>query len=87
MWDLYFQSRQFPKGTEVMMTAINISDMIKVVEEHGLVPVPVDIDPYTMAPTLFFIDAATTEKTKVCLFAYLFGVTYDIAPYVEFLES
>lgn len=52
MWDIYFQSRQFPKGSEIMMTAINISDMIKVVEEHGLVPIPVDIDPYTMAPTL-----------------------------------
>jgi dTDP-4-amino-4,6-dideoxygalactose transaminase len=35
-----------------MMTAINIGDMVKIVEEHGLVPVPVDLDPYTMAPTL-----------------------------------
>ena len=51
-WDLYFQCRKFPAGTEVMMTAINIGDMVKIVEEHGLIPVPVDLDPYTMAPTL-----------------------------------
>lgn len=50
--DLYFQSRQFPKGSEIIMTGINIGDMIKIIEEHGLVPIPVDLDPYTMAPQL-----------------------------------
>jgi hypothetical protein len=37
-----------------VMTAINIPDMIKVIREHGLVPVPVDIDPHTLvrAPCL-----------------------------------
>jgi dTDP-4-amino-4,6-dideoxygalactose transaminase len=69
------------------MTAINIGDMYKVVEEHGLVPVPVDLDPYTMAPTLESVKAATTEKTRVCLFAFLFGITYDISPYADFLNS
>jgi len=67
------------------MTAMNISDMIKIVEEHGLIPVPVDIDPFTMAPTLTAIKAATTEKTKVCLFAYLWGITYDISPFTNYL--
>ena len=71
----------------MLMTAINIGDMYKVVEEHGLVPVPVDLDPYTMAPTLESVKAATTEKTKVCLFAFLFGITYDIAPYADYLNS
>lgn len=51
-WDLYFQCRKFPPGTEVLMTAINIGDMVRIVEEHGLIPVPVDLDPYTMAPKL-----------------------------------
>ena len=69
------------------MTAINIGDMYKVVEEHGLVPVPVDLDPYTMAPTLESVKAATTERTRVCLFAFLFGITYDISPYADFLNS
>ena len=69
------------------MTAININDMTRIVEEHGLVPVPVDLDPYTMAPKLDQIIAATSEKTKVCLFAYLFGITYDLTPFVEFLKG
>jgi perosamine synthetase len=69
------------------MTAINIGDMYKVVEEHGLIPVPVDIDPYTMAPKLESIKAAVTDKTRVILFAFLFGITYDVAPYADFLDS
>jgi len=60
------------------MTGINIGDMIQIIKDHGLVPIPVDLDLYTMAPSLEQIKAATTEKTKVCLFAYLYGITYDI---------
>lgn len=70
-----------------MMTAINIGDMYKIVEAHGLIPVPVDLDPYTMQPTLDLVKAAVTEKTKVCLFAFIWGITYDIAPYSDFLHS
>lgn len=32
------------------MTAVNLPDMVQMVREHGLVPVPLDIDPRTMAP-------------------------------------
>lgn len=67
------------------MTGINIGDMIQIIKDHGLVPIPVDLDLYTMAPSLEQIKAATTEKTKVCLFAYLYGITYDIQPYANFL--
>ena len=31
-----------------MMTAINIGDMYKIVESYGLIPIPVDLYPYTM---------------------------------------
>lgn len=60
------------------MTALNIPDMVRIVEDHGLVPVPVDVDPYTLAPTVEAVKAATTDKTKAIVFAYIFGVTYDI---------
>lgn len=32
------------------MTAVNLPDMVQMVREHGLVPVPLDINPLTMAP-------------------------------------
>lgn len=31
------------------MTAINIPDMVTIAKKHGLVPVPLDINPETMA--------------------------------------
>lgn len=32
------------------MTAVNIPDMITIVKKHGLVAVPLDLNPETMAP-------------------------------------
>ena len=32
-----------PIGSEVVMTAVNIPDMVKMIRAHGLIPVPVDI--------------------------------------------
>jgi dTDP-4-amino-4,6-dideoxygalactose transaminase len=61
--------------------------MIKIVEEYGLVPVPVDIEPYTMMPTLDAIKAATTSKTVVCLFAFIWGITYDVSQFAKYLHS
>jgi len=51
-FDLYLQARNFPKGSEIIMTGINIGDMIQIIKDHGLVPIPVDLDLYTMAPSL-----------------------------------
>ena len=84
-FDLYLQARNFPKGSEIIMTGINIGDMIQIIKDHGLVPIPVDLDLYTMAPSLEQIQAATTPQTKACLFAYLYGITYDIQPYAQYL--
>ena len=32
------------------MTGINIPDMVTLVKSHGLIPVPIDVDPETMYP-------------------------------------
>lgn len=34
------------------MTGVTIPDMVKIVKRHGLVPVPLDIDPETLAPSM-----------------------------------
>lgn len=44
------QSRKYPKGSEVIMTGVNIPDMYQIVLEHGLIPVPLEINPETMEP-------------------------------------
>lgn len=61
--------------------------MTRIAEEHGLVCIPVDLDPDTMQPIFDQIKAAASERTVAMIFAYLNGVTYDLAPYAEFLKS
>lgn len=61
----YLKARNFPKGSEILMTGINIPDMIKIVEIHGLIPVPVDFNIDTMAPNNFEdLKRLTTSKVR-----------------------
>jgi perosamine synthetase len=63
--NLTFQARKYPKGSEVVMMGINIPDMVQIIKEHGLVPVPVDYDIETMSPKSFDeIKEAITDKVS-----------------------
>jgi perosamine synthetase len=87
MLDLYLSVRKFPAGSEIIMTGINIPDMVQIMKEHKIKIVPVDLDFATMQPSVNDIRKAISPNTKACLFAFIFGVTYDIAPYAEILNS
>lgn len=87
MLDLYLQVRNFPPGSEIIMTGVNIPDMLKIMEEHKIVVVPVDLDIATMSPTVADVKKAIGPKTKAMLFSFIFGVTYDIAPFAETLQA
>lgn len=49
-FDLYLKSLELPRGSLVVCSALTIPDMVSIFEEHGLVPLPVDLDPDTLAP-------------------------------------
>lgn len=49
-FDLYLKALELPRGSLVVCSALTIPDMVTIFEEHGLVPVPVDLDPDTLAP-------------------------------------
>jgi dTDP-4-amino-4,6-dideoxygalactose transaminase len=57
--------------------------MWRVVERHGLVPVPVDVDPHTLAPRPGAWKAAATERTKLAILAHLFGTRVSLEPLAE----
>ncbi|MFN0060699.1 MAG: DegT/DnrJ/EryC1/StrS family aminotransferase [Planctomycetota bacterium] len=84
--DLYLAARAWPPGSEVLVTALNIPDMAKVIEAHGLVVVPVDLDPATLAPHSGVLDRLRTERTRAILVAHLFGGQTPLASVVEFAE-
>jgi perosamine synthetase len=50
------------------------------VRHHQLVPVPIDIDPATLAPRLEAIEAAITPRTRAVVIAHLFGSRVPLDP-------
>ena len=43
-FDLAPRAIQLPVGSEVLLSALTVPDMVRIVHLHGLVPVPVDTD-------------------------------------------
>ncbi|NCT70130.1 MAG: DegT/DnrJ/EryC1/StrS aminotransferase family protein [Xanthomonadaceae bacterium] len=72
-FDLVLQQLALPAGSEVLVSAVTIRDMVAIIERHGLRPVPVDIDPSTCAPDIDALEAAITPNSRVLLVAHLFG--------------
>lgn len=84
-FDLLLQALQLPPGSEVLMTAINIPDMVEIVKQNGLVPVPVDLDLATMGPKK--LEAYLSPRTKLLVVAHLFGVVVDLKPIAAFCRT
>lgn len=48
------------------MMGVNIPDMIQIIKEHGLIPVPVDYNIDTMTPNNWDdVKALTTDKVRI----------------------
>src|SRR5262249_41100870 len=54
-------------------SALNIPHMSAIIRHHGLVPVPADLDPHTLAPDLGALTRAITQRTRAVLIAQLYG--------------
>ncbi len=63
------------------------SDMVRIVKHHGLVPVPVDLDFETLAPTIESLDGLRTEHTRLIVIAPLFGASIPMEPIVKFARE
>jgi len=81
-FDLLLSAFDLPVGSEVLVSAVTIPDMVAILRKHGLVPVPVDLDPATLAPRLDLLDKLVTSRSRALLVAHLFGGRQDLAPLV-----
>lgn len=81
--ECYLEQLALPRGSEVLVSALTIPDMWRVIERHGLVPVPVDIDARTLAPKMEALLRAASSKTRVLLVAHLFGTRFDVEPFAR----
>ena len=77
---LLLAALDLPRGSEVMFSAVTHPDMPRIAAHHGLVPVPVDLDPDTLSPTPAAVARAITAQTRIFVVAHLFGGRVDLAP-------
>ena len=82
-FDLLLRSLNLPKGSEVICSAVTIKDMIKIIQLHGLIPVPVDLMSDNLEMRTDLLKEAITPKTKLILVAHIFG---SITPLDEVIE-
>jgi perosamine synthetase len=73
-------------GDEVLVSAVTHPDMVRIIEAHGLVAVPVDLDIATLAPRLELAERLVTPRTRALLIAHLFGSRLDLATFAAFAK-
>lgn len=79
-FDALLSVLDLPRGSEVLVSAITIRDMTRILEEHGLVPVPVDLDMRALAVDLESLARAVTPRSRAILVAHLFGSRMTLEP-------
>ena len=86
-FDLFLRVMNYAPGSEVVMSAVNIPDMIQIVHAHGLKIVSLDVDIETMAPKIHLLNALVSERTKVLVVASIYGRRFDMDPVVSAARS
>ena len=82
---LLLDAARWAPGDEVLMSAVTHPDMVRIVERRGLRPVPVDVEPDTLAVGLYALEAAVASapRARALVVAHLFGARVDLDAAVE----
>ena len=84
---LLLGSLALPPGSEVLVSAVTHPDMVRILESHGLVPVPVDLDVATLSPRVDLAERLVTPLTVAILVAHLFGGRVAMGPLADFAKQ
>ena len=82
-FELLLETLQLAPGDEIVFTAITHPDMVRIAEARGLVPIPLDLDPATLAPDAETLERVITPRSRLLVVAHLFGGRVDLAPLVS----
>jgi len=86
-FDLLLQALRLPVGSEIMMSAVNIVHMEAIVKKHNCIPIPIDIELETLAPSLEIFKASISSRSRIFVVAHLFGAIAPLDPYIEICKS
>ncbi|MCA9195533.1 MAG: DegT/DnrJ/EryC1/StrS aminotransferase family protein [Planctomycetales bacterium] len=78
-FDLLLLAAKLPRGSEVLVSPLNVADMFRILREHGLNPVAVDIELSTLMPSVTELEYRRTDKTRAVLIAPLFGTQPEVS--------
>jgi dTDP-4-amino-4,6-dideoxygalactose transaminase len=82
-FDLALQALTLPEGSEALVSAVTIPDMVRLLRRHHLTPVPVDVDPHTLSVSAADLERGITPRTRAVLVAHLFGARMPMEPVLE----
>jgi dTDP-4-amino-4,6-dideoxygalactose transaminase len=86
-WDLFLEAHRFAPGDEIIVSSVTIPDMVRIIERHDLVAVPVAVDCDRLEPSLDDLERAITPRTRAILVAHLFGARIDMEPVIRLAKQ
>ncbi len=86
-FDLLLGCQDWPEGSELVMTAITIPDMVRIVEHHGFAAIPVDVAVDSLESDIEAIERAIGPKTRAIVVAHLFGTRHEIGPIAKLARA
>ena len=81
-FDLFLRAKRWNSGDEIIFSALTVPDMPHIARQHGLRPVPLDIDPLTTAWDARALERLIGPRTRAVVLAHLFGARLDVEPAV-----
>ena len=82
-FDLLLTALNWPPGSDLLVSAVTIPDMVGIIEAHGLKAIPIDLCPEDLSPRLDSLQSAITPATRGLLIAHLFGGRVDLDAITE----
>lgn len=86
-FDATLTALDWPPGSEVLVSAITIRDMPRILIEHGLNVVPIDIDMESLAVSVENLAQAVSPQTRGIVVAHLFGSRLSMQPIIDFAHE
>ena len=78
-WDAFLATRNWPRGSEIIVSQINVPAMFQLIAVHGFVAVAAPLDLQTLSVRAEEIAALITPRTRAILVAPLFGSRMDLS--------
>jgi perosamine synthetase len=85
--DLTLRALNFPPGTEILVSDINIPDMFNILAAHQLQAIPISLNKYTLGIDAEQVATAITPATKAILIAHLFGGITELNKIAEIAKE